>query len=120
MEIPRKWFFLPKESKDLTLIGRNIGGHEEIKTTIPNVYAIIEDEIDTKSETTRVTKKKKKRLIIELCNDLHIYLDPHERNYAFIEDPKTKQFKITLVDTEHFPTMAGIETKIQFKDHMSS
>lgn len=118
VEIPRKWYWLPKKQKDLTLIGRNIGGHEEIKTTIPALYAIIEDEIEIKKETNRITPRKKRKLIIELCNDLHIYLDPHPHNYAFIEDKKTKQFKIALVDTEHFPTMAGIETKVQFKNHL--
>ena len=118
VEIPRKWYWLPDQSKELTLIGRNIGGHEEIKTSIPALYAIIEDEIDLHNETTRVSKKKKRKLIIELCNDLHIYLDPHPHNYAFIEDKKTKKFKIALVDTEHFPTMAGIETKVKFKDHL--
>jgi hypothetical protein len=118
VEIPRKWYWLPEQPKELTLIGRNIGGHEEIKTTIPALYAIIEDEIEIKKETTRIAKRRKRKIIIELCNDLHIYLDPHPHNYAFIEDPKTKQFKIALVDTEHFPTMAGIETKVTFRDHM--
>ena len=118
VEIPRKWYWLPEQPKELTLIGRNIGGHEEIKTTIPSLYAIIEDEIEIKKETTRISNRKKRKLIIELCNDLHIYLDPNPHNYAFIEDKKTKQFKIALVDTEHFPTMAGIETKVQFKDHV--
>jgi len=118
IEIPRKWYWLPKESKELTLIGRNIGGHQEITTKIPSLYAIIEDAIDLHNETTRLSNRKKRKFIIELCNDLHIYLDPHPHNYAFIEDKKTKQFKIVLVDTEHFPTMAGIETKVQFKSHL--
>lgn len=117
VEIPRKWYWLPPKLHELTLIGRNIGGHEEIQTTIPSLYAIIEDAIDIKNETKRISQKKKRKLIIDLCNDLHIYLDPHPCNYAFVEDPKTKHIKIALVDTEHFPTMAGIETKVQFKNH---
>ncbi len=117
IEIIRKWFWLPKQAQDLHLVGKNIGGHKEIRTCIPSIYAVIEDLIDLKHETITLVKKKKQRMILELCNDLHIYIDPHPNNYAFIKDPNKKQFKIALLDTEHFPTMAGMQKRVRFKCH---
>lgn len=118
IEMPRKWYWLPEQLNELTLIGRNIGGHQEIRASIPSLYAIIEDAMDINHETTRLSTRKKRHMIIALCNDLHIYIDPHPHNYAFIEDPLTKEIKIAIVDTEHFPTMAGIDTPITFKNHL--
>lgn len=117
IEIPRKWFWIPEKSHDLHLVGKNIGGHPEIQTTLPRTYAIIEDAIDLKNETITMAKQIKKHMILDLCNDLNIYIDPHPHNHVFIQDKKNKQFKIALVDTEHFPTMAGMFQKVYFKNH---
>ncbi len=117
IEIPRKWFWLPNESRILHLVGTNIGGHKEIETSLPSTYAIIEDAIDLKNETVNLPKRKKLHMILELCNDLNIYVDPHPNNHVFIQGATPKQFKIALVDTEHFPTMAGMFQKVHFKNH---
>lgn len=117
IEMPRKWFWIPQDQHDLHIVGKNIGGYDEISTQIPSVYAVIEDEINLKQEAVTLSKKKKRKMIIDLCNDMHIYIDPHPKNYEFIVDPKTKQFKIAIIDTEHFPTMSGIQTVIRFKSH---
>lgn len=119
VELPRKWFWLPKQPHKLYLLGENIGGHKKIRTTLPSTYAIIEDEINTEHRITTLPMRKKLNVIIQLCNDLGLYIDPHTTNYTFIRDEVTKKCKIFILDTEHFPTMAGIQERVQFKNHLS-
>lgn len=117
LELPRKWFWLPKEQKNIVLHGKNIGGMAEVRTKIPSTYAIIADKIDFSGQTNRISSTKKREIIMQLCNDLDLNIDPHAKNFAFIEDPASHKIKIVLVDTEHFPTMVGLTERKQFKDH---
>lgn len=117
VELPRKWFWLPQQQKNIVLCGKNIGGIADITTKIPSTYAIIADKIDFSQETKRLSSHEKHDIIMQLCNDLDLNIDPHAKNFAFIEDAKSKQMKIILVDTEHFPTMVGLTERKQFKDH---
>jgi hypothetical protein len=116
LELPRKWFWLPHQQKNIVLSGTNIGGISHVRTEIPSTYAIVADKIDFSQETDRLSATKKREIIMNLCNDLNLNIDPHAKNFAFIEDA-AKKIKIILVDTEHFPTMVGITKRKQFKDH---
>jgi hypothetical protein len=117
--LPRKWFWLPQQQKNIVMIGKNIGDLPEITTEFPSIYAVIADKIDFSQQTNKLSSSKKGEIIMQLCNDLQLNIDPHSKNFAFTEDPLHQQFKITLVDTEHFPTMVGdIKTK-SLKTHQT-
>ncbi len=113
---PRKWFWFPKDQKNMTLTAYNLAGHEKIHTNIPGIYAVIADEIDMDHETP-IPHTTKSQMIMQLCNDLDMFIDPHEKNYVFSKDKNAEQFNITIVDTEHFPTMVGILKQKSFKNH---
>ena len=115
VEIPRKWFWLPKHSHHIIISGENIGPLKTVHTTVPSIYAIIADKIDCSKQTPCLLKKTKNQMIMELCNDLELNIDPHAKNFAF--DESASQFKIILVDTEHFPTMVGLSKKRVFRNH---
>ena len=117
VKFPRKWFWLPAEKKDIIVTGQNLGGPDQIQTHIPSVYAIIADEIDLTQETMRIPWDTKNRIIMQLCNDLDLYIDPHAKNFTFTEDKSHKKFDITIIDTEHFPTMVGLQKARRFKSH---
>lgn len=117
LEMPRKWFWLPKQQNNIILAGKNIGTLDTVQTEIPSVYAIVADKIDFSDQTHLLTPQTKRQMIMQLCNDLEINIDPHAKNFAFVQDTISKQFKIILVDTEHFPTMVGITQKRHFRNH---
>ncbi len=114
---PRKWFWMPRKQKNMILEAQNLAGHDSIKTVIPGVYAVIADEIDLEKDIVEMPHKKKSGMIMQLCNDLDMFIDPHEKNYVFTTDPETGKMKIIIVDTEHFPTMVGILKEKSFKNH---
>lgn len=117
VEFPRKWFLIPKDSENIIIKGINICS-EPLETTLPSIYAIVADAIETDKEIP-IDLKKKKRMVMQLCNDLHVYIDPHFNNYFFLQDKKLNKFKIVIVDTEHFPTMVGLKYKKHFRNHHS-
>ena len=63
-----------------------------------------------KEQPDRVLKK----MSIEISNYLNFLLDPHEGN-AIEKDTD----KIVIIDTEHFPTMMGIKTKMQARNYIN-
>lgn len=118
VETPRKWFWTPKNSKWLHIVGKNIGNKEKTTTTLPGTYAIIADAINTDQEMV-MSQKKRNKIIMQLCNDLDVIVDPHADNFIFKYDENKKDFTIVIVDTEHFPTIVGLKEKIKFRDHRS-
>lgn len=114
---PRKWFWLPRKQKNMILSAHNLAGHDTVTTVIPGVYAVIADEIDLEKNTIDLPHKTKSGMIMQLCNDLDMFIDPHEKNYVFTKDPETGKMEIIIVDTEHFPTMVGILNEKSFKNH---
>jgi hypothetical protein len=108
VEFPRKWFWLPSNNQWFTIEGKNIGKHNEIITTqMPSVYAIVADAIEP--ETIKIPKRLRNQTTMELCKDLRQCIDPHENNFIFSRNPKTNELTITVIDTEHFPTIVGLK-----------
>lgn len=114
---PRKWVWLPHNQRDIILTGKNIAGYETIQTHIPSIYGIIADEVPVKEATDQIPHKVRSRIIMQLCNDLEMYVDPHEKNFVFLKDERRDRFKIVILDTEHFPTMVGILRRKKFRNH---
>lgn len=118
VKTPRKWFWLPENCTFFHVTGKNIGPDKEtLTTTLPSVYAVIADAIDT-TQHIPISNKKKNTMIIKLCNDLKLTVDPHENNFVFQIDPITHKIVIIILDTENFPTMVGIKENKQFTGHV--
>lgn len=118
--VPRKWFWLPKDPQWICIEGENMRNDNQKETIlIPGTYAIIADFFDYKENEKY--KKERKNIIMEFCNDINMYVDPHENNFILtknIRDPNS--FCLAIIDTEHFPTMVGIDTtkRITFSSHI--
>lgn len=109
VEIPRKWFFIPSESKAIVMKGQHIGPTGSPYIEIPSTYCIIADAIEAKkySYSTRPGA-------LELCNDLGLMIDPHITNFMV----ETTSNKLIIVDTEHFPSVVGLKEPKKFKSHL--
>lgn len=104
---PRKWFWLPNKPQWIHLTGHNLGSEKETYTArIPGVYAIVADWIEKAEEITLFDKHKRK-IALEICNTLDLYIDPHIDN--FVVEKGTN--KLVLIDTEHFPTLVGLKER---------
>ena len=93
-----------------------MGGLPQAQTVFPGTYVIVADAIPTEKKLD-IKKRERQEVVMELCNDLGLCIDPHENNFIFLRNPKTKRMGITIIDTEHFPTFVGMKEKHHFKNH---
>jgi len=115
---PRKWYWLPKKHRWIQINGYNIGEKNKISTLMPSVYAIVADTIDTKEDAPLLSSQKKSELIMELCMDLHLFVDPHADNFVIKHQKETDEYHLSIVDTEHFPSIVGLQEEPFFSNHM--
>lgn len=102
---PRKWYWLPKHCRWITITGKHINKNDEpLRTKIPGTYAIIADYIECERKFSILNNQDTQRAL-DLCNYLELFIDPHIENFMVEKDTK----KIAIVDTEHFLTLVGIE-----------
>lgn len=118
VQTPRKWYWLPKKSRWMEIKGYNIAGKEEISTPMPSVYAIVADTIDTKEDAPLLSSLQKSELIMELCMDLHLFVDPHADNFIIKHQKDIDEYYLSIVDTEHFPSIVGLQEEPFFNNHM--
>lgn len=112
VEIPRKWHWIPKDCKWIEIKGLNIGEKKEQITQFPGTYCIIADAIEMERGLSLFNTNDKK-MALELCNFLNLWIDPHMKN--FMIEKHTKKFAI--VDTEHFPSFVGLREKVTFESY---
>lgn len=121
IETPRKWFWTPINGNELEVTGYNFGHYHPQTILLPHVYCIISDAIEPARENSfsswrdfmrssahdRAALKEQSKISIELCNHLQFCIDANVDN--FIIEKGTGKFFI--IDTEHFPTLAGFTSK---------
>lgn len=114
VDIPRKWFWLPSENRWMVLKGSHIGSKDYQEAQIPSVYCIIADaiEADRKFSLRSVDDRS---LALDLCNDIQLNIDPHITNFIIEKDTK----KLVIIDTEHFPTIVGLEARKTFPSYFA-
>lgn len=112
--VPRKWFWYPEKYRWIRLDGYKIGNHEHITIKMPAIYAIIADYIEGEREFS-LSSKEDRRTAVDISNYLLCSLDPHINN--FLVEKNTN--KIAIIDTEHFPTMAGFKTRPRMTTYTS-
>jgi hypothetical protein len=104
VDFPRKWFWLPKNSRWITIKGKNIGTEKESMTTIPSIYGIICDKIVWEKPFC-LTDAHDRNEAMELSNFLGQRIDSHINNFGI----EIQSDKIVPIDFEHFITAVGIE-----------
>jgi hypothetical protein len=116
--LPKKWFWLPADPSWITIIGKNIDPDTIIATTIPGTYVVLAEELHPDSKKETVSPSVHNRVAMNFCNQMELIVDPHENNFVIQRDAITQEVYLSLVDTEHFPTLVGITTKY-FNNHIS-
>lgn len=112
IDTPRKWFWTPARGPWIKLIGKNMHPDGDLHAIIPGTYAIIADHIQKSNERT-IFDAHRRRIALELCNTLDLYIDPHIDNFL-IEQTSNK---LVIIDTEHFPTLVGLKEHRYFKTY---
>ena len=115
---PRKWHWIPKKPRWMEIKGYNIGGEKEVSTLMPSIYAVIADVLDTKEDAPLLSFQKRSELVMELCMDLQLFVDPHGDNFIVKYNEATKDYHISIVDTEHFPSLVGLKEQPFFSNHL--
>lgn len=113
VDTPQKWFWTPKNFKRIELIGNNINGKDSITACIPGTYAIIAEAIEQSEEKT-IFDRHKRKIALELCNTLDLFIDPHIDNFMIEKGSN----KLVIIDTEHFPTLVGLKEKASYKTYV--
>jgi len=116
LRIPRKWHWQPNNNRYIKLTGNNLGNGNAITTELPSIYAIIADAEET-DDNIKVPLKQKRRMVMKLCSQVDLTIDPHYNNFVFQQDPKTGKLSIVLIDTEYFPIIIGMRETKEFKTH---
>jgi len=102
-DMPRKWFYVPQNSKWIKLTGKNIGTQPSITTEIPGTYCIIADAIEFERKFTLLNNEDCK-ISMNFCNLVNFSIDPHIDNFLLEKNTG----KVVIVDTEHFPSITGL------------
>lgn len=102
IDTPRKWFFMPDQTRWIQLTGFNIGNKKQSSTRLPGTYCIIADKIETNT-TTSMFNKRDSQTCLNLCKFLDFAIDPHIANFMWEKGTN----KLVLIDTENFRAMVG-------------
>ncbi len=112
IDIPRKWHWVPQNTRWIEIKGKNIGNIKERSIQFPGTYCIIADAIEAERNLSLLDARDKKRAM-DLCNYLDIWIDPHMKNFMI----EKGSGKFVIVDTEHFPSVVGLREKISFSSY---
>lgn len=115
--LPRKWFWLPQNPEWIEVEGYNIIPNTVISTMIPGIYVIIADELNPNPEYQSLSPLEHNEIVMKFCNDLHLIVDPHSDNFI-VQKNNNGEIFISILDTEHFPTLVGISETATFSDHI--
>lgn len=110
-DVPRKWMWQPKEQRFFTLQSHNLGSCDHI-ITLPSVYAIVCDAIES-DESFKILNKKHRTRAIQFSHYVGISVDPHIDNFMV----ELKTGLLVLVDTEPFTVMVGLREELHFSNY---
>lgn len=113
IDFPRKWYWLPASQPLL-----NIHWHDEYNKhfetiKIPSIYGIVCDFIEVDKELQQQEMNTLRQISMDVTKYLHYLIDPHDDNLV----PEKNSHKIVIIDTEHFPTVAGLDKDMDAQDY---
>lgn len=103
IDFPRKWYWLPDCSYDLKIEWSCNHKHDVI--SIPSIYAVISDFIETESQQPQNELNK---LSMKVARDVGFLIDPHAGNMVVEKNTR----KYILLDTEDFRLMTGLSASM--------
>jgi len=113
IDFPRKWYWMPK-TQSLLEINWHDNHHQHFETIkIPSIYGIVCDFIDVDKELQKQEFYTLRQISIDVTKYLHFSIDPHDDNFV----PEKGSNKIVIIDTEHFPTVAGLDKEMNAKEY---
>lgn len=115
IDTPRKWHWLPKDSRWFVVEGKNIGPSGDIlTTTLPSVYGIIADEIVVDKRKTLLNYRHALRCM-RLCQFTDYRIDPHIQNFHI----ERGTGKLVLIDTENFRILVGLRERFSVDSYIA-
>lgn len=114
VDTPRKWFFCPSNCRWFEIHGKNIGTKSKIHGIVPGTYGIICDAIEADPYQT-IYKSSNRKKAIALSHYLNCAVDPHINNFMIEKETN----KLVIIDTEHFPSLVGLDEPFVFSNYTS-
>ena len=108
LDFPRKWYWIPESQPYLTIdwYDELYDQHEMIQ--LPGIYGIVCDFIEVDKKIQQQQMHTLRQISIDIGNYLHNILDSNVDNFV----PEKNSNKIVIIDTEHFPTMVGLDKEM--------
>lgn len=108
LDFPRKWYWIPACQPYLTINWHDQYHHHHETIKLPGIYGIICDFIEADKKIQHQEIHTLRQISIDVGNYLHNIIDSHVDNFV----PEKNSNKIVIIDTEHFPTMVGIDREM--------
>ncbi len=112
IDFPRKWYWKPTDNYNLEITWHASPYKSEEKFNIPAIYAVISDYIDI-DET--YPQQELNKIAMKIATDTEFLIDPHAGN-TVVEKGSTK---FTMLDTENFRIMTGLDHTMNSKKYLS-
>lgn len=112
INFPRKWYWQPKNNYNLEITWNQSIYRDKELFIIPSIYAVISDyiDIDTSYPQTELNK-----IAMKIATDTDFLIDPHAGNVVVEKDST----QYTLLDTENFRLMTGLDHTLNSKKYIS-
>jgi hypothetical protein len=105
LDFPRKWYWIPQSQPYLTIHWHDNYNNNNETIKLPGIYGIVCDYIEADKKIQKQEIHTLRQISIDVGNYLHNIIDSHVDNFV----PEKNSNKIVIIDTEHFPTMVGID-----------
>ena len=109
LTFPRKWYWQPKRNYNLNITWHKTPYCSEELITMPSIYGVVSDFI----ETEEWPQQELNKLAMRISADVGFALDPHAGNCV----KEKSNNKFTLLDTEDFRIMSGIDHTLKSKKY---
>lgn len=108
LDFPRKWYWIPKSQPYLTIDWHDQHHHHHETIKLPGIYGIVCDYIEADKKIQQQEIHTLRQISVDVGNYLHNIIDSHVDNFV----PEKNSNKIVIIDTEHFPTMVGLDREM--------
>lgn len=108
LDFPRKWYWIPQSQPYLTITWHDQHHKHQETIKLPGIYGIVCDYIETDKVIQQQEIHTLRQISVDVGNYLHNIIDSHVDNFV----PEKNSNKIVIIDTEHFPTMVGLDKEM--------
>lgn len=105
VDFPRKWYWIPESQPYLTIQWHDEHNRHQETIKLPGIYGIVCDFIEADKEIQKQEIHTLRQISVDVGSYLHNTIDSNVDNFV----PEKNSNKIVIIDTEHFPTMVGLD-----------